>query len=49
MKGDLNKTGLYEKWAKQQKRRIAAPGELEKGNSFDPSLSNRCAARVLGF
>ena len=43
VKGDLNKTGLYEKWAKQQKRRIAAPGELEKGNTFDPSLSNRCA------
>ena len=31
VKGDNGKTGMYERWSKSQKMRIAAPGEVEKG------------------
>jgi hypothetical protein len=40
MKGDTGKTGMYERWSKSQKMRIAAPGEVEKGTRASAAASD---------
>ena len=47
-KSDDGPSGLYQKWAKAHKRRVATPGEEENGAAaaYSKNLSNRwvCAA-----
>ncbi len=46
--GEKGKTGMYERWSKAQKMRIAAPGEVEKGSAgglaASHDLGKRCRA-----
>ncbi len=45
---EKGKTGMYERWSKAQKMRIAAPGEVEKGSAgalaTSHDLGKRCCA-----